>query len=160
MVQLRLELRNDEALRRLLENIDPGESPAWVMRALVAAGLRVQRNAATKQIRRGGKGKPLPRKITSRTGTGRRSIRVDRGGLNRLFVDVGSDLAYMAVHETGGTFLRRAHTRLTPSGGLARVRAHSATFPQRPWLAPALDEENAEMGNIFVREWEREANRS
>lgn len=159
MANIRVQLVGDEKLARVLEQIDPGQSPGWVRRGLVRAGLRVQRNAATKQIKRGGKGAPLPDKLTSRTGTGRRSIRVDRGGLPRLFVDVGSDLGYMAVHETGGTVRRRAHSRRTQSGGLARVSAHTATFPARPWLQPALEDEAGGMEDDLAAEWERELQR-
>ena len=70
------------------------------------AAFRIQSNAAKKQILSGGGGKknakaPHPYQLTSRTGTGRRSIRVNRGPLPNA-IEIGTDLVYMSLHEHGG----------------------------------------------------------
>ncbi len=132
-------------LTRVMNNIDPSRNPEFVRRALIKGGLLVQKNAAEKQIKRGGRAKPLPNKLTSRSGTGRRSIRTDRSGLPRFFVDIGSDLKYMQLHETGGTVTRRS----------SKGNTHQATFPPRPYMAPALAAVNTDLGGAFFREWDR-----
>ena len=153
---IRVVVSGEERVARVLRGINPGENPAFVRRALTKGGFLIQREAATKQIKRGGKGRPLPHKLTSRTGTGRRSIRVDRGGLPRLFVDIGSDLKYMQLHETGGTVNIRAHSRRGRKGGTHKVRAHSATFPARPYLKPGLEAVDTDLEGLFFREWNQE----
>jgi hypothetical protein len=95
---------------------------------------------------------------------------VDRSELEKLFVDIGSDVIYMKNHETGGTFLVPTHNvrSYKRKNSLARkgrrrvvVRAHTRnahniTFPARPFLAPAVDAVNNELENLFVLEWKRE----
>ena len=155
MANVKITTEGLDDVRRVFVSLNPGESPEWVRRALVKGGLRIQANAAGQQIIRGGKGPPHPHRLTSRSGTGRRSIRVDRGGLPRFFVDVGTDLRYMAAHETGGTFTRRAHSRRSKLGNLHQVRAHSMTYPPRPFLRPALEEVDSQLEGIFIDEWGR-----
>lgn len=159
MASIRVEVDGLQKVRTVLLGINPERQPAWVRRALTKGGLLVQREAAQNQIRRGGSGPPLAHRLTSRTGTGRRSIRVDRGGLPRFFVDIGSDLAYMRVHEGGGTVQRKAHTRRSRLGNLHSVRAHQATYPARPYLQPALEVVDAQLEGVFSDEWGREIDR-
>ena len=82
------------------------------------------------KILRGGKGPPVKGILTSRTGTLRRSIRVNRSPLPWA-VEVGTDLVYGAVHEL------------------------STRFP-RPYLAPALDDMADKFDDIFAREIAKE----
>ncbi len=153
---IRATVTGERRLLAVLNGINPKQNPEFVRRALTKGGLLVQREAALKHIKRGGKGAPLRDRLTSRTGTGRRSIRVDRGGLPRLFVDIGSDLKYMQLHETGGTVTRRSHSRRSRKGKIHTVKAHSATFPARPYLKPALEAVDDKLEGLFFREWDRE----
>ena len=117
---------------------------------LFKSGLAIQRAVGTKTIKRGGSGPPLPGKLTSRTGQLRR-VEVNR--VSDSIVEVGSPLDYAPPHELGGTFNIPAHTRRTKGGKRVLVRAHRATFPKRPFLAPAVaitTKERLEIGN---REW-------
>lgn len=160
-----------ETFRAVLIRLDPASNPDFVRRALIKGGTLIQREAQLNQIKKGGgrkrgpNDKPLPDRLTSRTGTGRRSIRVDRGGLPDFFVDIGSDLEYMKLHETGGTVgvrghSRRSHFRRTATGTQFvighDVASHQATFPKRAYLAPALDEVNADLQGLFVNAWDSE----
>lgn len=113
-----------DTLRRLAGR--PGERA--VERALDEVAARIQRNAQTKQILRGGKGPPHPRQLTSRTGTLRRSIRVNR--IKPLERSIGSDLVY-AVHEFG---------------------IPRQTIRARPYLQPALNEEGPALADEMRRE--------
>jgi phage gpG-like protein len=157
---VRITVENEEDVVRALVQIDPKKNPTFVRQALIGGGLLIQKNAALKQIKSGGKGAPLKTKLTSRSGDGRRSIRVDRGGLGRFYVDIGSDLKYMQLHEVGGTVSRRAYTRKSPSGGTHKVRAHTATYPPRPFMKPALNAVNRELRQIFTLGWQKEINKT
>lgn len=134
-----------------LARLSPQQRPELARSFLLSAALLIQRHAAEDTIIRGGKGPPHPTRLTSRTGTGRRSISVDRSGLPS-FIAVGSDLGYMALHETGGTVHMPATEvsestrsvafgrRVAPFKVPAHLRrGHFALYPPRPWLAPAVD---------------------
>lgn len=136
MPGIRVFVTGDKLLKRKMRKIDPKTNPEFVRRALVKGGFLIQRDAQLNQIARGGKGPPLRDRLTSRTGTGRRSIRVDRKGLREFFIDIGSDLRYMQLHETGGK-----------------------TMPARPYLAPALDAVDKDLERLFSREWGKEVSR-
>jgi len=122
---------------RALNRLSPKEHQEITARSLVECGLLVQRNAAMKQIMGGGqkaKGvhlKPHPTRLTSRTGTLRRSISTNRQPLP-LAVEVGTDLIYGRVHELG----------------LGR-------FPKRAFLAPAVEAEEDKFPRIFLKHWRR-----
>ena len=118
-------------LKRL--NLRSGRGLDAVEKALDSMAFQVQANAAMKQIIRGGKGPPHPTRLTSRTGTLRRSIRVNR--FSPLARDVGTDLVYGAVHE------------LHP------------TRP-RPFLSPALEAEAPKFDDILRRELQRVIDRA
>ena len=171
-------------MQATLDRISPQRAGVnWVNRALVFAGLRVQELASSKYIKRGGrvrvagpkggKGKltsagPISGKLTSRNGGAGLvgSIRVDRGGLP-LFVDIGSDRIYAAVHELGfsGTVRVSAHTRTSAFGRKTKkaftVPAHSRKMkmPKRPYLAPALEDASKDFSAIFVKELDKELGR-
>ncbi len=124
-IAFRLRVEGLEQTERYFRSIGRTIPRRAIPDALVEIGLRVQREAAQNQIIRGGPrgAPPDPYKLTSRTGTLRRSIRVNRGPLPTA-VDVGSDLQYARIHELGGR---------TGRGGL---------MPARPYLTPALEEIN------------------
>jgi phage gpG-like protein len=164
-VALEVSVAGQKKLARLMSRLDPkrhGEQ--WQRAALLRAALLVQRVAAQKKIKRGGEGKPLPHVLTSRTGTLRRSIGVDRGPLPGA-VDVGTALKYGGVHETGGVFGIPRHTVAAHARRMAfgrRVAAfnvgpfsrgpYSARFPKRPFLVPALEDIVPRLPDIFVEE--------
>lgn len=140
----------------------------FVGRFLRRMVLEVQRNAAQEQMIRGGGGPPHPSRLTSRTGTGRRSISVNLAPLP-LAAEVGSDLAYMALHETGGlvsvpSTQVQSHIRkvvfgrtVAPFTVPAFTRgAFTYRARKRPWLAPAVDAVLRRAPDIAVSLWERE----
>lgn len=146
--------RELQKISRAIRRIDPRKNVKIINDGLKAGALRVKRNAQQRQMKRGGSGPPLPSRLTSRTGTGRRSINVDRSGLPR-HIDVGPNVRYMATHEFGGTFTVRSHSRSKPSGGRARVKAHSRTVPRRAYLEPAYNAEKANIVSDFMRRWDQ-----
>ncbi len=123
---------------RVLENATPNEQTRIVHRALRRAAFLIQTDAARNQIQRGGSGppNPPPGPLISRTGTLRRSIRVDDSGLP-AFVDVGTDLDYGAAHELG-----------------------IAPMPARPFLQPALEVVEPRIQGIVEAEWNKSVERS
>jgi hypothetical protein len=118
----------------LLGRINPKKNPAVVRRALLKAGALTQSIAAKEKIKRGGKGPPEKDRLTSRTGTLRRSIGINRGPLPWA-VEVGTPLIYGVVHEVTG------------AGKAKRVR---------PFLKPALDKAAKSFDDIFAREIAKE----
>jgi len=126
-------------LKRKLEKMNPGVNKKIVRDSLIESALLLQRDAAKNQILAGGGGKkggmtkPHPRYLTSRTGSLRRSIKVDRGPLP-FAIEVGTDLVYGAVHEFG----RRG-------------------MPQRAFMQPALDRVAPKFGDIVIKLWKRAA---
>ena len=143
-----------------LKGVNPARNTRIVTRAFNRFGLLVQRIAASEKIRRGGQGPPLKTKLTSRTGTLRRSIRVDKGGIPR-FVEIGSDLLYAPVHELGLTVDVRAHSRRSKKTKKTfAVKAHRASFPRRPFLAPAFADAKRSLEDIFEESWQHEIERA
>ncbi len=73
--------------------------------ALSESILLVLSTAAERKIKRGGKAPPVKGRLTSRTGTLRRSLGpnegVDKSGLSQGFIEGGSALVYASVHEYG-----------------------------------------------------------
>jgi hypothetical protein len=163
-----LKVEGLEVARRVIRNISPKNNSDFVQAALVTSALLVQDNAAFHQIIRGGKDAPVKKRLTSRSGTGRRSIRVDRK--KELFIEIGSDLIYMKNHETGGTFLVPAHNVRSHKrkNSLARRgkrivtvkahrrKSHNIKFPARPFLLPALDAVEGQFEGIFAAEWQKQ----
>ena len=166
---LRARVEGTEELKRQLERLNPGLNREISARSLSESMLLVLRNAATRGIYRGGKGDPKTDILTSRTGTLRRSLSssfaLDRAGLPR-FIEGGTNLIYGAVHEQGGTFnigssTVRAHTRKVRGIGTPldikshTRRAHTATYPQRSFLAPGLRMSESQFPVIFSKWWKR-----
>ena len=137
--QLKVSVVGRKELLRKLEKMDPGRNKRILRNSLLESALLVQRDAAKNQILAGGGGKrsgmtPVhPKHLTSRTGTLRRSIKVDRGPLP-FAIEVGTDLTYGATHEAGGKHVK-----------------------PRPFLKPALDRVAPRFGDIVVKHWKREA---
>lgn len=61
------------------------------------------------------------------------------------FVGVGVGAPYGKLHELGGTVDIREQVRTSRKGKSFTVRAHRATFPQRAFLGPSLDENAADI---------------
>ena len=133
-----------------LRNANPALRRVITGKALRVMAVETQTFAKTEAIIRGGSAPPVLRKLTSRTGRGRSSIRTDFSKLPRA-AEVGSTLKYMALHETGGTVNRPATTvqqhmrnvlfgqRVKPfSVGPYTRRGGRAKYPARPWLAPSV----------------------
>ena len=149
-IGIRVQMVGVENLLAAYQRVNPKANPEIFGRTLKRIALETQELAANNLIR-GGSQAAVSGKLTSRTGTGRRSIGVDFGSLP-LSASVGSHLKYMAVHETGGTFSVPSHQvaehtrtvvfgrKVAPFKVPSFTRGgHSATFPARPWLGPAID---------------------
>jgi len=154
MPAARIVWRVSPELRAFLLASRPEQVRQPVQRFLVAAGLRVLRNAAEQQIirggrfrspgPRGGRGKlhdapPHPTRLTSRSGELRRSLSQNRGMDKTRFpraITVGSDLIYSAVHEYGLNVGRRR-------------------YPRRAFLAPALEAESRTFEPLLIDELRR-----
>jgi len=141
MTTLRVSVVGTKELKRKLEKLNPGVNKRILRNSLIESALLIQRDAAKIQILAGGGGKkggmtpPHPTHLTSRTGTLRRSIKVDRGPLP-FAIEVGTDLEYGAAHEFGSAKLN---------------------LPERPFMQPALDRVAPKFGDIVVKHWKREA---
>lgn len=147
---------------RMLRSAGPRDNPRIMSLALRQIALLTQSISTREKIHAGGRSVPLPRALTSRTGTGRRSIRTDFSKLPGEAA-VGSDLKYMSAHEEGGSFSVKAskvgpskvksHKRTKAFGKTfspfkvpAHTRkahsrkAHTLKLPRRAWLEPAVDD--------------------
>ncbi len=137
--QIRVSVVGLPELQRRLEKMNPGTNKRILRKSLIESALLIQRDAAKNQIlaggggKRGGMTKPHPKFLTSRTGTLRRSIKVDRGPLP-FAIEVGTDLGYGAKHEFG-------------LGGVKK----------RSFMQPALDRVAQKFGDIVTKHWKREA---
>lgn len=133
-VAVEVKITGDENLRRLLRRMSPQSNPAWVRRGMLKVGFQMQTLAASKYILRGGgpRAPVHPTMLTSRTGTLRRSIAVNRRRLP-FTVSVGTHLRYGRTHELG----------LGP-------------YPRRAFLDPALQEVAKTAANVLAEEWEKE----
>ena len=165
-------MQGQKAIKNALKNMSPKFRPQIQREGLLKAAFLIQDESAQRQIAGGGRGKgkylkALDHRLTSRTGTLRRSIRVNRTGLPRS-VQIGTDLVYGAVHEVGGRIsvpssTVKAHTRSSAFGRKTRPftvpshtrRAHSAEYNDRPFLQPALDKIAPQIPAIFVAEWQK-----
>ena len=137
-----LSLWGERELVRSLRRIDPTKRAGLMRGWLLESGFSVQRSAQREQMISGGSALPHPKRLTSRTGTGRRSITLDRSELPRA-VNVGTGLGYMALHEEGGV-ARKVSSRGT---------AFTARYPARPYLKPALEGERERIRTLFLRRW-------
>lgn len=60
-------------------------------------------------------------------------------------VGTGAQAPYAHVHEDGGAFNIPSHTRTSKLGNAFTVRSYIATFPQRAFLRPSLNEKREEI---------------
>ncbi len=138
-VQLRVRIVGTKALTKALDKMNPGLNKKILRDSLIEAALGIQKEAAA-TILPGGGGKrnarpPVADRLISRTGTLRRSIKVDRGPLP-FAIEAGTDLVYGAVHEFG-------------LGGRKR----------RQFIKPALDSVAPKFGEIVIKHWKRAVGR-
>ena len=132
-------------MRETIRNMNPAVKIVILQRALVKSGFVVAEQSQKSMLSgRVGGAPPHPTRLTSRTGTGRRSIRSDRRASRRsrfgMFIDIGTDLGYMGLHEFGGPWR-------TPTG--------FRTYPPRPFLQPGLEKSKRQIEEIFRLEWAR-----
>ena len=124
---------DDAEAQRVLARATPDQQSQIIPRALRRAAYMIQIDATRNKIQRGGSGppNPPPGPLISRTGSLRRSIRVDDSGVPR-FIDVGTDLVYGVVHEIGGDNVQ-----------------------PRPFLQPALETVRPQIARVFEDEWNK-----
>ena len=106
----------------------------------------------------------LPRAgiLTSRTGTLRRSIRSMAAGEGRAVI--GPTVKYGRIHEFGGIINVQAHSRLpgsrtigkgktkrTQGVGAYAVPAYTVNMPKRPYLRPAFEKHEDEVGRAIIQ---------
>jgi phage gpG-like protein len=175
-VNLTVSIEGEAAIRSWLDRLDPVSNSRIMRNGLIVAANLISTDAKTRQFVAGGRGKSkalkaLSNRLTSRTGTLRRSIRVNRSGVP-AYIDIGTDLKYGAVHEFGGEIDKpsrviRSHTRRVAFGKKRKPftvpahfrMGHSANYPKRPFMKPALDAIAPSLPTIFLAEWAKEAAR-
>ncbi len=158
--RLTVKLVGSAALEKRIKELSPKQNRDIVEPALLESMLLSLRISAREKIGAGGKGAAKAKKLTSRTGSLRGSLEsdfaIDRAGLSRGFVEGGTNLVYGSVHETGGTFAVPAHSRANRvNPGRHDVKAHTITFPPRPFLAPGLEDAPRQFESIFEKHWRR-----
>ena len=172
MVALKVTLSGMPELRAALARMNPAQNKRILVNSFKEGAKQIQRIAAKEKIKAGGKGPPELHRLTSRTGTGRRSIRINRGPLPHA-IEVGTDLGYMALHELGGTadhksVVVKEHTRKMAFGKKRKPftvplhfrSGYSAEYPARPFLAPALDDVVKVFPTIVLAEWQKEVDKA
>lgn len=169
MTTIRVQVEGGPQLRALLERVNPRKRPQIWRDILGGIAAVIERIAKRENIIPGGKGPPDPRRLTSRTGIGRRSITTDTSELPRA-VSVGTDRVYMALHERGGTVnvprhTVRAHQRNVAFGrrvAAFQVPAHERgpyryQLRARPWLQPAIERAGDYVDDIMLRALQKAA---
>ena len=164
-VSINVGVKGDKEYKKAVFRTQPRNNRSITGAGVRAVALKTQSISTRTKIHPGGSSKPLSHAITSRTGTGRRSVRVNFS-LNAGWAEVGSDLRYMAVHESGGTFTIKSHTVAKHTRTVAfgkkfapftvpayKVKSHKAKFPKRAWLEPAVDEVLPRAPGICVNIW-------
>jgi phage gpG-like protein len=178
MPKLKVEVTGIKQISGMLKDLSPDESQEIVVKSLQDCAKLVQINAVNKQIMGGGakavsrgRGvqiKPHPTRLTSRTGTLRRSISINQQRVP-AWIDIGTDLKYGAVHELGfkGNVFISGHyreitqafgRRIKPTEVAVRSHVRSVNIPKRPFLKPALEEVEDRFPAIFMKHWRRVAN--
>jgi HK97 gp10 family phage protein len=136
-VSVHATITGDKEWLRKLEKLSPQKHKEIMSKSLLECGMLVQANAAQKQIMGGGqkaKGvqiKPHPSRLTSRTGTLRRSISTS-WHRSPFEIDVGTHLVYGRVHELG-----------------------LGNYPKRAFLEPAVKAEEQKFPSVFIKHWRR-----
>jgi len=174
MAVLTINVSGVKEIEAALRRANPGTNPRITPGILKAFAVPIQRNAVDKQIAAGGGGKgkqlkPLPRKLTGRTGRLQGDIHIDKRPLPRG-IEIGPDVKYGAVHEFGkrvvfGLAKVASHTRkvafgkkVAPFTVPSYIRSgYSAKYPKRAFMAPALKAVSPRFPEIAVREWKKEA---
>ncbi len=131
-------------IQRRIRNLSPLRRRNIINSALIRSALVVVDEARAQMINaKSDDQPPHPTRLTSRSGRGRKSIhatrRVDRTSVSGFTTEVGTNLEYMAVHETGGI--------ATTSGGGLFI------YPPRPWLRPGYKKAERRIEAIFRAEW-------
>ena len=135
--QLQVSIVGTKELQRRLKKMNPQQNTRITRLSLIDAAKAVLIDATKVQIKAGGGGKksgysaPDPKQLTSRTGTLRRSIGINKSELP-FAITVGTNLRYGAYHELTADKLR-------------------------PFMGPALDKIAPEFPRIVVRHWKKEA---
>jgi HK97 gp10 family phage protein len=168
-VSVGVSVTGTKELKAALERMKPGTNKKILRNSLIETAKLLQRDAAKNQILKGrGNMKPHTKYLTSRHGGAGivGSIRVNRGPLP-FAIEVGSDKKYAPIHEFGGTFKVRAHTRKRKYTGriaLSRghtgpmqVKAHTMKMPKRSFLEPALYRQAPKFTDIVIKHWKKEA---
>jgi len=136
MPQMRVSVVGTKELRRKLAKLDPGFNKRIMVKSLTDCAVEIHSDATRNQIRRGMRHAGIhATKLTSRN-EGRGligSIGLNKGPLPGA-IEVGTHLAYGAIHERG----------------LGR-------FPKRPFLEPALGKVGSKFNEIIVKNWKKEA---
>jgi phage gpG-like protein len=102
--------------------------PKAVEKAIDTVAILIQKDAKEVQILRGGRSAPIhPTQLTSRSGTLRRSIKIDR--IEPLVRVIGTHLVYGKLHELG-----------------------LEGFPPRPFLQPAMDKMAPKLESLIEKE--------
>lgn len=146
-------------LKRALDRLDPSQQPRAMSDALVESAGVTMRIAGREKILPGGRGKPKPKQLTSRKGGLRGSLAVGfvkRGG-TITSVEAGTHLVYGAMHEKGGNFSIKSHSRTSRKGQSFRVKSHTRKVPKRAFLAPALKQAEPKFPDIFLKHIRRAA---
>jgi hypothetical protein len=138
IVQIRLV--GGKNLRKALAKLDPATNARIMITSFRQVAVLIAANARNVQILSGG-GEPHRSRLTHRSRDLRDSIGPDFSGLP-LYAEVGTKLFYGAIHEYGGTFARKGGT--------------TVTFPERPFMGPALDAIEPKIPEVVVRNWKRE----
>lgn len=142
-----------EALRRIVKMIDaisPDKNPRiWRDGLTRMADTTVRRAKESFRVGQPRRGDAHPTKITSRDGHLRGSIYHDLSQIPRR-ATVGSDLPYAAVHEFGGDFRVRGHSRKSRKGKRYKVKPYTAHYPARPYLAPGLETAKNSFADIMI----------
>ncbi len=114
---LRLNTADSRRIKRYLKALTPASRNSVVREALEGIAFATSLDARTKRIIRGRsrKAKPVPKRLTWRSGDLARSISVDLSELYKRSI-VGTPIEYAPQHEQG----------LSP-------------YPRRPFLKPASD---------------------
>ncbi len=165
-VTVRATIVGGRELQARLAKLNPKQNRQIMTYALKNIAVVGMRDAKKRHILARGKRPPVARRLTSRTGTGRRSIGLNLGG--PVFAEYGTDLGYMAMHEEGGTFpvkqsLVREHTRRKAFGKRRKAftvpmhtrKAHSMRVPPRPFLEPSMAMMEKRGPDILLKALER-----
>lgn len=136
---IKLNQRQFTTISKMIDRLSPGANPRIWKTALTRMAGQVANTAKTKTIvsGRGLKSKPLPRKLSFRLGQLAGSIIPDFAQIPKRVLVV-THAPYGGVHEGGLTVTVPAHSASNDRGTSWIVRQHTARFPRRPFLAPAL----------------------